>query len=319
VLLLVIAHARTLASLHPLRLLAFAEKLPSSCLAMLTLATVMTSADLPGPDGPEILEGALVGITAALALLFVLLWLQLPGGSATAKARRLTCGRAFGLLPHRYVQPPPLPPHRPRHHAGHSFVNAQTASPRKLRKAIMMGTLGLKNLSLVDRLKAAKEAGCDGVEANGGMNQQEVIDALRPDGHSKPPASAATRTGSRRSPTPMRPSREAGLARRPDQTLRDAKAYGAAFDPWSRRRVQRRGAYDRGLGTLASRRSKGCAAGKGTRVCRSRSKTSGTISSSVPLEAVRYLDEIGEPPSWVGISTLATCCATAGRSSGSRC
>ena len=88
VLLLMIAHARTLASLHPLKLLTFAEKLPASCLAMLTLATVMTSADLPGPDGPKYLEGALVGISAALALLFVLLWLQLPGGSATAKAEK---------------------------------------------------------------------------------------------------------------------------------------------------------------------------------------------------------------------------------------
>jgi|GEM_PF-4399359 hypothetical protein len=88
VLLLMIAHARTLASLHPLKLLTFAEKLPASCLAMLTLATVMTSADLPGPDGPKYLEGALVGITAALALLFVLLWLQLPGGSVTDKAEK---------------------------------------------------------------------------------------------------------------------------------------------------------------------------------------------------------------------------------------
>lgn len=85
VLLLMIAHARTLASLHPLKLLTFAEKLPASCLAILTLAAAMTSADLPGPDGPKYLEGVLVGISAALALLFILLWLQLPGGKVNAE------------------------------------------------------------------------------------------------------------------------------------------------------------------------------------------------------------------------------------------
>ena len=58
-------------------------------------------------------------------------------------------------------------------------VSAQEAvkPARKLRKAIMGGTLGIKG-TLIEKYTAAKAAGYEGVEPAGGMNQQEVLDAL---------------------------------------------------------------------------------------------------------------------------------------------
>ena len=54
---------------------------------------------------------------------------------------------------------------------------AQSApKQRNIKKAIMLGTLGVKG-TLLERFQAAKDAGYEGVEANGGLNQQEVIDA----------------------------------------------------------------------------------------------------------------------------------------------
>ena len=62
--------------------------------------------------------------------------------------------------------------------ASGSLLPAQETKPaRKLRKAIMGGTLGFKG-TLIEKYKAAKEAGYEGVEPSGGMNQHEVIDAL---------------------------------------------------------------------------------------------------------------------------------------------
>lgn len=58
-------------------------------------------------------------------------------------------------------------------------VLAQDAAPkRKLRKAVMFGTVRVKG-TLMEKFKAIREAGFEGVEPNGGMDQQEVLEALK--------------------------------------------------------------------------------------------------------------------------------------------
>src|SRR6185436_472045 len=98
------------------------------------------------------------------------------------------------------------------------------APKRKLRKAIMYSTIGVKG-SVLDKFRAMKEAGFEGVEPMGGMNRDEVLAAFKETGlqaasvcdhiHWVKPLSAADEG-----------TRKLGL----DgllQSLRDAHAYGA--------------------------------------------------------------------------------------------
>jgi hexulose-6-phosphate isomerase len=101
---------------------------------------------------------------------------------------------------------------------------ASAASKRKLRKAIMYSTIGVK-ASVLEKFRAMKEAGFEGVEPIGGMNHDEVRAAFKETGlqaasvcdhiHWVKPLSA-----------PDEATRKLGL----DgllQSLRDAQAYGA--------------------------------------------------------------------------------------------
>jgi L-ribulose-5-phosphate 3-epimerase len=98
------------------------------------------------------------------------------------------------------------------------------ATKRNLRKAIMYSTIGVKG-SVLEKFRAMKEAGFEGVEPMGGMNRDEVIAAFKETGlqaasvcchtHWEKPLSAADEA-----------TRKIGL----DgllTSLRDAKAYGA--------------------------------------------------------------------------------------------
>src|SRR5262245_19709596 len=98
------------------------------------------------------------------------------------------------------------------------------ASKRNLRKAIMYSTIGVKG-SVLDKFKAVKEAGFEGVEPMGAMDRDEVLAAFKETGlqaasvcdhiHWVKPLSA-----------PDDATRKLGL----DgllQSLRDAQAYGA--------------------------------------------------------------------------------------------
>src|SRR5207245_1927873 len=102
--------------------------------------------------------------------------------------------------------------------------DASAASKRNLRKAIMYSTIGVKG-SVLEKFRAMKEAGFEGVEPMGGMNRDEVLAALKETGlqaasvcdhiHWVKPLSA-----------PDEATRKLGL----DgllQSLRDAHAYGA--------------------------------------------------------------------------------------------
>jgi L-ribulose-5-phosphate 3-epimerase len=109
--------------------------------------------------------------------------------------------------------------------AATSLVPIASAAPkRNLRKAIMYSTIGVKG-SVLEKFKAMKEAGFEGVEPMGAMNRDEVIAALKDTGlkaasvcdhiHWVKPLSA-----------PDEATRKLGL----DgliHSLHDAKAYGA--------------------------------------------------------------------------------------------
>lgn len=107
--------------------------------------------------------------------------------------------------------------------AGTAF--SQTAAPkRKLRKAMMMGTVRVKG-SLLEKFQAVKAAGFEGVEPQGGMNQQEVVEALKATGLEA--ASVCCHTHWKQTLThPDAAVRKAGIEGLLT-TLRDAKAYGA--------------------------------------------------------------------------------------------
>ena len=60
--------------------------------------------------------------------------------------------------------------------------NAWSAAPkRNLRKAIMYSTIGVKG-SVLEKFRAMKEAGFEGVEPMGGMNRDEVLAAFKETG-----------------------------------------------------------------------------------------------------------------------------------------
>ena len=98
------------------------------------------------------------------------------------------------------------------------------APKRQLRKAIMYSTIGMKG-SVLDKFRAMKEAGFEGVEPMGGMNRDEVLAAFQATGlqaasvcchtHWEKPLSA-----------PDEATRKIGLEGLL-LSLRDAQAYGA--------------------------------------------------------------------------------------------
>jgi hexulose-6-phosphate isomerase len=98
-------------------------------------------------------------------------------------------------------------------------------SKRSIHKAIMWGTVGVKG-SVLEKMKAVKAAGFEGVEMNSHMNQDEVIRARDEAGLTIPSVCGAHHWNKPLShPDPK--VREEGLEAL-KQTLRDAKRYGAS-------------------------------------------------------------------------------------------
>jgi L-ribulose-5-phosphate 3-epimerase len=98
------------------------------------------------------------------------------------------------------------------------------AAQRKLRKAIMHSTIGVKG-SVLEKYKAMKEAGFEGVEPMGGMDQAEVIAALKESGLAAASVCCHTHWAKPLS-APDPGTREIGFNGLV-QSLKDAKAYGA--------------------------------------------------------------------------------------------
>jgi len=96
---------------------------------------------------------------------------------------------------------------------------------RPIKKAIMYGTIGFKG-SVLEKFKALKEAGFDGVEPNSHMNQDEVVQALEQTGLKAASVCCSTHWDKPLSdPDPA--VRAEGLESF-KQALRDAKRYGAS-------------------------------------------------------------------------------------------
>jgi hexulose-6-phosphate isomerase len=104
-------------------------------------------------------------------------------------------------------------------------ADAPAAKPRAIKKAIMWGTVGVKG-NVMEKMKLVKEAGFEGVEPNSHMNQQEVIAALKETGLKAASVCCGTHWNLTLS-HPSETTREKGLEGL-RQSLRDAKAYGAA-------------------------------------------------------------------------------------------
>jgi L-ribulose-5-phosphate 3-epimerase len=168
----------------------------------------------------------------------------------------------------------------------------QEAKPaRQLRKAIMGGTLGIKG-TLIEKYTAAKVAGYEGVEPSGGANQQEIIDALGASGLKA--ASVCCHTHWKQTLTHNdEKMREEGL-QGVLTTLRDAKAYGAesilVVPGVCNEEVPYHLAWERSITQI--KKAVPLAKELGVKISIENVWNNFILS---PLEAVRFLDEIGDP------------------------
>lgn len=101
---------------------------------------------------------------------------------------------------------------------------AASTGARKLRKGIMWGTVGVKG-SVLEKMQAVKAAGFEGVEPMGGMDQDEMVHALKETGMQAGSVCCHTHWAKPLSdPNPaVRAVGLEGLL----QSLRDAKRYNA--------------------------------------------------------------------------------------------
>jgi hexulose-6-phosphate isomerase len=168
------------------------------------------------------------------------------------------------------------------------------APTRNLRKAIMYATIGVKG-SVLDKFRAMKQAGFEGVEPMGGMGRDEVIAALTETGlaaasvcchtHWEQPLSA-----------PDEATRKVGL----DgllTSLHDAKAYGAGsvllVPGVARNGVTYQQCFDRSI--VEIRKALPLAKETGVKIS---IENVGNNFITRPEQAVEYLEAIGSE--WVG-------------------
>ncbi len=103
--------------------------------------------------------------------------------------------------------------------------HAQAAAPkRNLRKAIMYSTIGMKG-TVLEKFRAMKEAGFEGVEPMGGMDRDEVLAAFKTTGLQAASVCCHTHWVKPLS-APDEATRKIGLEGLL-HSLRDAQAYGA--------------------------------------------------------------------------------------------
>ena len=108
---------------------------------------------------------------------------------------------------------------------GAPLFAADEKPKRQIKKAIMWGTVGYKG-SVLEKCRALKDAGFEGVEPDSHMNQDEVVRALDETG-----LKAASVCGSHHWSKPLSSPDEKVRAEGLEalkQTLRDAKRYGAS-------------------------------------------------------------------------------------------
>jgi hexulose-6-phosphate isomerase len=109
-----------------------------------------------------------------------------------------------------------------------AYIPRTWAAPsnRNLRKAIMYSTIGMK-VSVLEKFRAMKEAGFEGLEPLGGMNRDEVLAALKATGLQAASVCCHTHWEKPLS-SPDEATRQIGLEGLL-LSLRDAHAYGATW------------------------------------------------------------------------------------------
>jgi L-ribulose-5-phosphate 3-epimerase len=165
------------------------------------------------------------------------------------------------------------------------------AAKRPIRKAIMWGTVGVKG-SVLEKMKAVKAAGFEGVEMNSHMDQVEVVQARDETGLFIPSVCGAQHWDKPLShPDPK--VRAEGLEAL-KQTLRDAKRYGASSVLLVPAVVNKEVAYDEAYKRSQAeiRKAIPLAEELGVKIAVENVWNQFLLS---PLEAVRYVDEFNSP------------------------
>jgi L-ribulose-5-phosphate 3-epimerase len=168
---------------------------------------------------------------------------------------------------------------------------AAAASGRNLKKGIMWGTVGVKG-SVLEKMKAIKEAGFDGTEMMSHMDQDEVLRARDETGLAIPSVCGRDHWGKPLSdPNPK--VRAEGLDAL-KQTLRDAKRYGASsvllVPGVVSKEVSYADAYTRSQAEI--RKAVPLAEELGVKIAIENVWNHFLLS---PLEAARYVDEFHSP------------------------
>lgn len=166
-------------------------------------------------------------------------------------------------------------------------VAAPAGAARKLKKGIMWGTVGLPG-SVLEKMKAVKEAGFEGVEMNSHMDQEEVLRARDQTGLLIPSVCGA-RHWNKPLSDPDPKVRAEGLEALL-QTLRDAKCYGASSALLVPAVVTKQVAYDQAWDRSRAeiRKALPLASELGVTIAIENVGNQFLLS---PLEAARYVDE----------------------------
>jgi L-ribulose-5-phosphate 3-epimerase len=175
--------------------------------------------------------------------------------------------------------------------AAANATEAAAASKRTLKKGIMWETVGVKG-SVLEKMKAAKEAGFEGVEMTSHMDQEEVLRARDATGLAIPSVCGRDHWGKPLSdPNPK--VRAEGLEAL-KQTLRDGKRYGASsvllVPAVVNKEVSYADAYTRSQAEI--RKAIPLAEELGVKIAIENVWNHFLLS---PLEAARYVDEFQSP------------------------
>jgi hexulose-6-phosphate isomerase len=173
--------------------------------------------------------------------------------------------------------------------------HGQAAAPkRNLRKAIMYSTIGIKG-TVLEKFRAMKEAGFEGVEPMGGMNRDEVRAAFKATGLHAASVCCHTHWAKPLS-APDEATRKIGLEGLL-HSLRDAQAYGAGsvllVPGVARNGVSYQQCFERSI--VEIRKAIPVAKETGVRIA---IENVGNNFIMSPEQAVEYLDAINSE--WVG-------------------
>jgi L-ribulose-5-phosphate 3-epimerase len=177
---------------------------------------------------------------------------------------------------------------------GFSAGAVDAPKARKIRKGIMYSTIGVKG-SIMEKFKAVKEAGFEGVEAMSHFDQAEVVKAKEATGLEIPSVCGQHHWAKPLSdPNPA--NREYGLEAL-KQTLRDAKRYGATSVLLVPAVVNKQVSYQEAYTRSQEQIRKAIPLAEELQVKIAIENVWNQFLLS-PLEAARYVDEFNSP--WVG-------------------